>query len=178
MTADAASSRHEEFNYKDAAYLTARKEAFDRSNGECQLCGQQKAVEAHHWAVDYPSADKTTANDLTPLCADCHVIATTIRRFTRAGGSWPQFCALVSKVVARCDLNSPLPESPPASCTTERPDSTREVLSAARSQRSPRSEAATAPPSTKSSSVSSSVNGPSISTMTADPRYRKQRFGG
>ena len=34
-----------------------------------------------------------------------------------------------------------------------------------------------APLSKSSGSKSSGVNGPSISTMTASPRYRKQRFG-
>ena len=166
-----------EFNYHDRFYLDARRKAFARSGEKCQLCGQQKAVEAHHWSDKYPPAHETTADDLTALCADCHFLATTLRRFTRAGGARHQFCALVSEVVARCDFNSPLPASPPSSCTTERPDSTREALSAARSQRSRRSEAATAPPSKTNGSESSNASGPSISTLTADPRYRKQRFG-
>ena len=176
MTAEAASA-HDEFDYHDPVYLAARKAAFARSDGKCQLCGQQPAVEAHHWAVDYPPAHKTTADDLTALCSECHFIATTIRRFTRAGGSRHQLCAVLSKVIAGCDLNSPFPASPPSSCTTARPDSTPEALSAARSQRSRRSAAATAPPSTTSGSESSSATGPSISTLTTDPRYRRQRFG-
>ena len=114
-------SSRPEFPYHDPVYLRARDEAFARSNDLCQLCGQEDAVEAHHWAVDYPPAHKTTANDLTALCADCHFIATTLRRFTRAGGSRHQFCALFSEVVTRCDLNSPLPAFPPSSCTTEYP---------------------------------------------------------
>ena len=63
------------------------------------------------------------------------------------------------------------------SCRTARSDSTREALSAARSQRSRLSAAATAPTSTTSGSDNSSANGPSISTLTAVPRYRRQRFG-
>ena len=59
----------------------------------------------------------------------------------------------------------------------KRPDSTREALSASRSQRLRRSEAATEPTSTTGDSESSSASGPSISTLTADPRYRRQRFG-
>ena len=165
------------FNYQDPVYLDARDKAFARSGKKCQLCGLQEAAEAHHWADQYPPAHKTTADDLTALCADCHSLATTLRRFTRAGGARHQFCALVSEAVARCDSNSPLPASPPSSCTMERPDSTREALSAARSQRSRGSEAATAPPSKTNGSESSSASGPSISTLTADPRYRKQRFG-
>ena len=170
-------SQRPKFNYQDAVYLDARDKAFARSNGKCQLCGQEPAAEAHHWAVDYPPADETTANDLTALCAECHFIATTLRRFTRAGGSRHQFRALLSEAITQCDLNSPFPAFPTSSCTTERPDSTREALSAARSQRSRRSEAATEPTSTTSGSGSSSADGPSISTLTADPRYRKLRFG-
>ena len=82
-----SSSSHTGFNYEDPVYLRARDEAFARSNGACQFCGQQPALEAHHWAVDYPPAYKTKANDLMALCADCHFVATTLRRFTRAGGS-------------------------------------------------------------------------------------------
>ncbi len=176
MTAEAASGQ-KKFNYKHPVYLAASKAAFARSDGTCQLCGQQPAVEAHHWAVDYPPPEETTADDLTPLCFDCHVILTTLRRFTRAGGSRHQLCALLEEAVTKCDFSSPLPASPPSSCTTARPDSTQEALSAARSQRSRRSEAATAPRSTTSGSESSSATGPSISTLTTDPRYRKQRFG-
>ena len=83
------------FEYRNTVYLAARDAAFARSGRPslCQLCGQQPAVEAHHWAVDYPPAHKTTAADLTALCAECHFVATTLRRFTRAGGSRHQFCA-------------------------------------------------------------------------------------
>ena len=118
MTDDPSS--HPGFNYQNTVYLDARDAAFARSGRPslCQLCGQQPAVEAHHWAVDYPPAHETTAADLTALCAECHFVATTLRRFTRAGGSRHQFCAVLSEVIARCDLNSPLPASPPSSCTT------------------------------------------------------------
>ena len=133
---EAVTSQRPEFNYQHPVYLRARDKAFARSDDDCQLCGQQPAAEAHHWAVDYPPAHKTAAGDLTALCADCHFIATTLRRFTRAGGARHQFCALLSEAITQCDLNSPLPASPQSSCTMERPDSTREALSAARSQRS------------------------------------------
>ena len=94
------SSSQPGFNYQDPVYLGARKEAFARSNGLCQFCGQQRAAQAHHWAGDYPPADETTADDLTALCDQCHLIATTLRRFTRAGGSRHQFCAAFSEAVA------------------------------------------------------------------------------
>ena len=51
-------SSRPEFPYHDPVYLRAREAAFARSNARCQLCGQEDAVEAHHWAVDYPPADK------------------------------------------------------------------------------------------------------------------------
>ena len=171
------SSSHSGFNNRHPVYLEAREKAFARSGGLCQLCGQQPAVEAHHWAQKYPPAHKTTADDLTALCADCHYIATTLRRFTRDGGSRHQFRAVLSEVIAQCDLNSPLPATPPSSCTMERPDSTREALPAARSQRSRPSGAGTEPTSTTGGSGSSSASGRSISEQTASPRYRQQRFG-
>ena len=58
-----SSSSHAGFNYEDPVYLRARDEAFARSNGACQFCGQQPALEAHHWAVDYPPAYETKANE-------------------------------------------------------------------------------------------------------------------
>ena len=54
MTDDPSS--HPGFNYQNPVYQGARDAAFARSGGLCQLCGQQPAVEAHHWAVDYPPA--------------------------------------------------------------------------------------------------------------------------
>ena len=115
------SSSHSGFNNRHPVYLKAREQAFAPSGGLCQVCGQQPATEAHHWAQKYPPAHKTTAGDLTALCADCHFIATTLRRFTRAGGSRHQFRAILSEVIAQCDLNSPLPATPRSSCTTEYP---------------------------------------------------------
>ena len=96
------------WSYRHPVYLRARAEAFARSRGICQGCGQQPAVQAHHWALHYPPAPATTADDLIALCAFCHCLATTIRRFTRAGGSRHQFLALLSEALAKCDLNSPL----------------------------------------------------------------------
>ena len=54
------SSSHPGFNYQHPVYLRARDEAFARSGGLCQLCGQQDAEHGHHWAEKYPPADKTT----------------------------------------------------------------------------------------------------------------------
>ena len=41
MTDDPSS--HPGFNYQNPVYLAARDEAFARSGGVCQLCGQQPA---------------------------------------------------------------------------------------------------------------------------------------
>ena len=71
------SSSHPGFSYRHPVFLRARNEAFARSGGVCQLCGQMPAEHAHHWAETYPPADKTTAHDLTGLCAECHLIFVT-----------------------------------------------------------------------------------------------------
>ena len=68
-------------------YPSARKEAIARSGGTCQFCGQAPVNEAHHWAdLEYPPGAEVTGDDLTALCINCHDIATSYRRFTRAGG--------------------------------------------------------------------------------------------
>ena len=114
---DAASSYPSRLNGRHhPVYRRARDEAFARSRGVCQGCGQQPAVEVHHWALQYPPAHATTADDLIALCADCHRLTTSLRRFTWAGGSRYQLLAFFSEAVAKCDFNSPLPASRPSSC--------------------------------------------------------------
>ena len=78
-------------------YLAARPRALARSKGVCQFCGMRDATETHHWAVNYPSDDEITSDDLTALCRSCHEIATSIRRFTRSGGSIFEFSAELKK---------------------------------------------------------------------------------
>jgi len=61
-------------------YPKAREIALARSNGRCQFCGLQQAVEAHHWAYyNYPSGNNVQGGDLTALCKPCHELATVIR---------------------------------------------------------------------------------------------------
>jgi len=61
-------------------YPKAREIALARSNGRCQFCGLQQAVEAHHWAYyNYPSGNNVQGGDLTALCKPCHELATIIR---------------------------------------------------------------------------------------------------
>ena len=86
--AEAAPYQRPRFQYDHQVYVRVREGAFARSGGICQLCGQLPAEHAHHWALKYPPAHKTTAADLTALCEDCHLVfVTTFRRFPRAGGS-------------------------------------------------------------------------------------------
>ena len=49
------SSSHPGFNYRHPVFLRARDEAFARSGGVCQLCGQMPAEHAHHWADEVPA---------------------------------------------------------------------------------------------------------------------------
>ena len=72
-----------------AGYLRARRAAFQRSGGMCQLCGLFRAEEAHHWAWRYPADKKITADDLTALCRRCHWAATLLRLTGRIrAGVW------------------------------------------------------------------------------------------
>ena len=67
-------------DYKHPAYLAARRDAFNRSAGLCQVCGQRPAEEAHHWDVLYPAPEHMTGDYLTALCKECHEYATATRR--------------------------------------------------------------------------------------------------
>lgn len=63
-------------------YPEARKIALARSNGRCQFCGLQQAVETHHWAYyNYPSGNNVQGHDLTALCKPCHELATVVRNW-------------------------------------------------------------------------------------------------
>ena len=74
------------------AFQVARAAALTRSGGRCQFCGQRDATQAHHWV--YPAdPDALTADHLTGLCSLCHDLATTLRRFHRAGGDVFSFMA-------------------------------------------------------------------------------------
>ena len=79
------------YNYRHPQYLTARREAFDRSGGICQFCGQREAMSGHHWAIEYGPEEEVTPDSLTALCQPCHEVATAMRKFVRIGGSIHQF---------------------------------------------------------------------------------------
>ena len=70
-------------------YRRARRGAFQRSGGKCQVCGLFPAAEAHHWAWRYPADADISADDLTALCRRCHWWATLLRLTGRAqAGVW------------------------------------------------------------------------------------------
>ena len=74
------------FKYGDPAFQSAAPKAKSRSRWHCQECGRQLPLEAHHWSLTYPPADRTTADDLTALCRACHDAATEKRVYLAAGG--------------------------------------------------------------------------------------------
>ena len=161
------------FNYSHPAYLSARSQAFARSKGLCQFCGQVKAAEAHHWADNYPREEDTTPDDLTALCGPCHYMATTLRRYIRHGNDMWQFKHIFEETIDECFTGLPL-EASLRSSTTAQPESTRFSPSTSRSRRSPASVAATAPPQTTPGSESSKLSLPSGSTnKTSLPSRRR-----
>ena len=72
----------------------------------------------------YPADSELTPDDITALCSTCHELATTLRRFTRSGGSRFQFMARFKESIGKCDTESPSRVLADSSCTTARPDST------------------------------------------------------
>ena len=88
------------FKYGDPAFQIAAPKAKSRSRGHCQECGRKLPLEAHHWSLTYPPADRTTADDLTGLCRDCHDGAGEHRVYLAAGGSPERFRAAQSELTA------------------------------------------------------------------------------
>jgi len=124
----------------DGNYWQARAEAFERSGGRCQLCGQEDAIEGHHWeAWNYPTGDEVTSDDITALCRTCHQYVTALRKFTRAGGN--RFAVLSTfegalQTVWKDNTESKSVGLAPSSCVMGRPDSTYGVQLTGRSQKS------------------------------------------
>ena len=73
-----------DYDYQHPCHISARKEAFARSEECCQFCGLREATEAHHWrgyaGGTYKSEVETTADELIALCKKCHNLATEIRQ--------------------------------------------------------------------------------------------------
>ena len=88
------------FAYDDLVYQDAAEAAKKRSRGLCQICGRTLPLEAHHFAKPYPPANKTSPNDLTGLCRDCHVDGHIVISFERAGGSRKELRAAMSEAAA------------------------------------------------------------------------------
>ena len=72
------------FDYSHPKYLAAKRQAFERTEGWCAYCGRERAEHAHHWRGyepgSYLSEERTTANELIPLCVACHDYASKIRK--------------------------------------------------------------------------------------------------
>ena len=84
--------------YTGDNYLHARDEAFERSKGMCQLCGDRKATVAHHYATKYPPPEAVTSNDFTPLCQTCHNLTHYATFAADAGMSEIQLLEALSKL--------------------------------------------------------------------------------
>ena len=138
-------------------YHKARREAFARSDGQCQFCGIYPIVDSHHWALVYPSDSEVTPDDLTGLCRICHTVATELRRFHRAGGTIFNFKKALLEALERCATESPLKGSALSSSTTERPDSINAPLPIKKRQKSRARKAATEPRPTIDDSASLSA---------------------
>lgn len=89
-----------DFDYSHPVYLAARAEAFLRSGGVCQFCGQEPAAEAHHWHIAYKKAADTTGGDLTALCVGCHDLVTMLRLYlVQRAGKKAAFLAAIEKFI-------------------------------------------------------------------------------
>ena len=85
-------------SYTGKNYAHARDEAFERSEGLCQLCGNRKATEAHHHATEYPPSEAVTGNDFTALCQTCHNLTHYATFASEAGISGIQLLEALSKL--------------------------------------------------------------------------------
>lgn len=79
----------------------------------CRFCGRRRATETHHWR--YPnSPEELTAEDLTPLCKDCHEVVERFKKFVRTGRPLQDFLAMVDSFVATTSRPpSPILDSKP-----------------------------------------------------------------
>ena len=142
-------------------YRTVRAEVLACNEGHCSFCGLALAIEAHHSSIVYPCGSRHTCceqrkvhqGDLVGLCSVCHELATTLRRFSRAGGSVFEPLARFKEVIAHCGIESVSEGLAPSSLTTARPDSTPGPLPTSRKPRSSRRRQATGPRPTRSDSA-------------------------
>ena len=98
-----------------SVYRGLRGGVLARNGGDCSLCGLSAAVETHHSGLVYPCGSagsccgrrRVGVGDLVGLCSVCHLVATTLRRFCRAGGQRvSSFSARFMEVVAQCGTGS------------------------------------------------------------------------
>ena len=112
-----------------SVYRQLRGGVLARNGGDCSFCGLSAAVETHHSGLVYPCGSsgvsccgrrRVEVGDLVGLCSMCHLVATTLRRFCRAGGSVFEFSARFMEVVAQCGTGSGFRGLPRSSAITER----------------------------------------------------------
>ena len=109
-------------------YRRARRAAFRRSHGMCQLCGLFPAEEAHHWAWRYPTDAKITADHLIALCLRCHWAVTLLRVTGRMlAGVWFILAMATPPVRGRKRVARRQPRACPDS---ERPTTSRRATGA------------------------------------------------
>ena len=161
-----------------SGHKVAAAAAIARSKGTCQFCGFRAATDGHHWAGTpyagpYPDDDTVTADDEIGLCSPCHELATTLRRFFRRGGDVWQFLNALEKAIETCDTESRSRVLDRSSCTTERPDSTREALPISKRRKSQARKAAIARPSTMTDSES--LNAKPVFGSTRKTRQQSRR---
>ena len=87
--------------YTGKNHAHAREEAFERSKGMCQLCGDRKATVAHHYATEYPPPEAETGNDFTALCQTCHNLTHYATFVAKAGLSEIQLLEALSKLFSK-----------------------------------------------------------------------------
>ena len=96
---DAKRSYRRRYDHRHPTPRRARAECLQRSDHNCQSCGEKPATEAHHWT--YPPEEETTADHLTGFCEYCHDLITWYIWFVSFGGSRELFRELFPAVLAR-----------------------------------------------------------------------------
>ncbi|MDA7971698.1 MAG: hypothetical protein MPK10_03855 [Gammaproteobacteria bacterium] len=126
-------------------YPEARAEAIKRTGGLCSLCGRA-AEETHHYKIPNVPADRVSADDLTPLCVECHAVATDFRRLLKERGEATRydFYSIFKEAIEKC-FKSKSSVKLRSSCTTAQPALTPGTLPTSRRRKLRESADQTAP---------------------------------
>ena len=146
------------------------------------FCGggasQRAGVPVWQRSVGVVGGRRSPAGDLGRFVSGlCHRLATTLRRFCRAGGDVYMFEARCREVIASCGIGSFLGVLAPSSVVTERPDWTPGRLPTSKKARSPEKRRRTGPRSTTSGCGNWNVSRRFTSTRGERLRCLRQRFG-